>query len=144
MEACLASVEFSLEIKRIVVDGGSIDSTIEIAKRYGCRVFKTLANRSAQMNIGASKASASTLFFLHADTLLPEDWFENVMTILNKKGVVCGAFSDRRWLKLGIIKTTLINQLVVLPYFLGVFQTKLRSFYHKRSKTEKPFWIGII
>lgn len=221
IEACLASVGSSIEIERIVVDGGSVDSTIEIAKKYGCRVLKTLANRSAQMNIGASKASGSILLFLHADTLLPEDWFENVMTILNEKCVVCGAFSlsisgslrggccvaalanlrsrifhmpygdqalfltktvfesvggfpdclimedfefvlrlkntgkiyisslyvktsDRRWLKLGIIKTTLINQLVIVAYFLGVSHTKLRRFYDKRSKTEKPFWIGII
>jgi rSAM/selenodomain-associated transferase 2 len=37
--------------------------------------------------------------------------------------------SDRRWRNLGIIKTTIINQLVILGYYLGISPTKLRKFY---------------
>lgn len=39
--------------------------------------------------------------------------------------------SGRRWQKLGILKTTLINQLVILGYFAGVKPEKLATFYHQ-------------
>jgi rSAM/selenodomain-associated transferase 2 len=37
--------------------------------------------------------------------------------------------SGRRWQKLGVFKTTLINQLVILGYYLGISPTKLARFY---------------
>ena len=37
--------------------------------------------------------------------------------------------SGRRWQKLGVLKTTLINQLIILGYFLGVPTAKLASWY---------------
>jgi rSAM/selenodomain-associated transferase 2/rSAM/selenodomain-associated transferase 1 len=37
--------------------------------------------------------------------------------------------SARRWQKLGIIKTTLVNQLVILGYYLGVHPDRLRDWY---------------
>lgn len=37
--------------------------------------------------------------------------------------------SGRRWQKLGVFKTTLVNQLVIIGYYLGVSPTKLKSFY---------------
>ena len=41
--------------------------------------------------------------------------------------------SGRRWQKLGIWKTTLINQLVVIGYYLGISPDKLRNFYRNRK-----------
>lgn len=37
--------------------------------------------------------------------------------------------SSRRWLKLGVFKTTAINQLIVLGYFLGIPPAQLRRWY---------------
>jgi rSAM/selenodomain-associated transferase 2 len=37
--------------------------------------------------------------------------------------------SPRRWLKLGVFRTTLINQAIVLGYFLGVPPVQLRQWY---------------
>lgn len=37
--------------------------------------------------------------------------------------------SGRRWQKLGVLKTTLINQLIILGYFLGVAPTQLAHWY---------------
>lgn len=37
--------------------------------------------------------------------------------------------SARRWLKLGVVKTTALNQLIILGYFLGIPPSKLRSWY---------------
>ena len=38
IEACLKSTEFADEV--IVVDSGSVDATVEIAKKYGARVIQ--------------------------------------------------------------------------------------------------------
>ncbi len=43
--------------------------------------------------------------------------------------------SARRWLQRGVFKTTLINQLVILGYVLGVRSTRLAQLYRQRN-----FW----
>lgn len=42
--------------------------------------------------------------------------------------------SDRRWQKLGVWQTTLINQMMLVGYFLGISPTKLSQFYRNRGK----------
>lgn len=42
--------------------------------------------------------------------------------------------SGRRWKKLGALKTTLINQLIILGYFLGVPPAQLASWYKIKQK----------
>jgi hypothetical protein len=39
--------------------------------------------------------------------------------------------SARRWLKHGILKTTLINQIVIVAYFLGVSPQRLMHLYRQ-------------
>jgi len=41
--------------------------------------------------------------------------------------------SARRWLKKGIFKTTLINQIVIMAYLLGVSPERIRSWYHQEK-----------
>ena len=55
----------------IVVDGGSLDATRDIAQRAGARVVVTAMGRANQMNVGAAACVADALVFLHADTRLP-------------------------------------------------------------------------
>ncbi len=61
-----------------------------------------------------------------------------LMQRLKKKGRVAIApvavqTSARRWLKLGILKTTLINQAVLLAYFLGSDHQRLARWYRKAT-----------
>ena len=42
--------------------------------------------------------------------------------------------SSRRWQKLGVWQTTLINQLIIAGYYLGVSPVKLANFYRSRGK----------
>lgn len=57
----------------IVVDGGSTDSTRDIAESEGATVIQTdKKGRAVQMNAGAALANAETLYFLHADTIPPK------------------------------------------------------------------------
>ncbi|MGB3403174.1 MAG: TIGR04283 family arsenosugar biosynthesis glycosyltransferase [Microcoleaceae cyanobacterium] len=40
--------------------------------------------------------------------------------------------SGRRWQKLGVLKTTLLNQLIIIGYLLGISPDKLAKFYRRR------------
>ena len=55
----------------IVVDGGSRDDTLAIAKPHADRVLTAPRGRAVQMNTGASVATGNVLLFLHADCVLP-------------------------------------------------------------------------
>jgi len=61
----------------IVCDGGSDDDSLEIARRHGCRILRSVAGRAAQMNRGAELAEGRQLLFLHADSHLPPDLHED-------------------------------------------------------------------
>lgn len=52
------------------------DATAREATGAGARVVSSARGRAKQMNMGAKASSPSSdvLLFLHADTLLPEDW----------------------------------------------------------------------
>ncbi|GAB5033985.1 glycosyl transferase family 2 [Nannochloropsis oceanica] len=63
----------------IVVDGGSTDGTQRLALALGARLVQSpLANRAAQLNLGAAEAAGDILLFLHGDTLLPPTWEDDV------------------------------------------------------------------
>jgi rSAM/selenodomain-associated transferase 2/rSAM/selenodomain-associated transferase 1 len=192
----------------IVVDGGSIDNTVSIAKTLGAKIIQGSPPRSRQMNQGADAASKDILLFLHADTLLPQNFDRHVPGALTQPGVAAGAFelridstvpslrfvervanwrsrcfkmpygdqaifmfskvfhqmggfpnipimedfelirrlrkkgdvvtlpqpvitSPRRWLNQGILKTTLINQLVVVSYFMGISPDTIVRLYDR-------------
>lgn len=57
----------------VVVDGGSDDDTLAIARAHADLAFIAPRGRAAQMNAGAAACLANTLLFLHADTRLPDD-----------------------------------------------------------------------
>jgi rSAM/selenodomain-associated transferase 2 len=56
----------------VVVDGGSTDGTREIAARTGARVLETGPGRGQQLAAGAEISTGDILFFLHADSRLPD------------------------------------------------------------------------
>src|SRR5262249_36607102 len=57
----------------IVVDGGSTDETVALARPRADFVIMSARGRATQMNAGAAIARGEVLLFLHADTRLPED-----------------------------------------------------------------------
>jgi rSAM/selenodomain-associated transferase 2 len=90
---CLAELQGFEEF--IVVDGGSRDRTVEIARAAGARVETAPRGRASQMNHGARLASGEVLLFLHADVSLPEGAAAHVERSFSDAGVVAGAF--RTW-----------------------------------------------
>jgi rSAM/selenodomain-associated transferase 2 len=192
----------------IVADGGSTDGTREIAQSFSVVFKQCPKGRALQMNCAARSASGAILIFVHADTLLPEDWRKEVCKALSEDTICGGAFSlkihgngiglrivealadfrsrafslpygdqaifvkrqifddlggfadipimedfefmrrlrtrgkirilqdavitsGRRWEKLGVVRTTIINQMMILGYYLGVTPDILERFYRK-------------
>lgn len=58
----------------VVVDGGSADDTVAIARAMQARVTESACGRGTQLAAGARQASAPWLLFLHADSELIEGW----------------------------------------------------------------------
>ncbi len=202
----IISSQFSTNIEVIVVDGGSKDDTLLIAKSLDIKVIISSPGRANQMNVGAMAASGEILLFLHADTRLPTNFEQMIRTTLAKPGIVAGAFalrinapnwglrvvefvvkwrshlwqmpygdqaifltkdvfgqvgnfsqipimedfelirklktigkihllptpvitSPRRWLRKGIIQTTILNQIIVIAYLFGVSPHRIRNWY---------------
>jgi rSAM/selenodomain-associated transferase 2 len=221
IKAAIATTQLSKDIEVIIVDAGSKDDTLEIARSLGVKVISSSPSRAVQMNAGAEVASGGILLFLHADTRLPTGFDMMIRTALQQPGIVAGAFtlqidasplglrwvewgvkwrshflqmpygdqaifltkeifqqigtfpelpimedfelirrlkrlgkitivsasvitSARRWLQKGILQTTLINQIVIIAYLLGVSPKIILSWYrkgkfrgdHKRLKYE--------
>jgi len=68
----------------IVVDGGSSDNTIEVAKNAGAIVMiSPQKGRAAQMHYGASMAKGSVLYFVHADTYPPASFANDIVAAIN-------------------------------------------------------------
>ena len=82
LPAALAAALSGDPLEIIVVDGGSVDGTPEIARAHGAVVLASPPGRAAQMNRGAAIATGERLVFLHADTLLPADYAAHVRQTL--------------------------------------------------------------
>jgi rSAM/selenodomain-associated transferase 2 len=210
----LAPLQAESNLELIVADGGSLDSTTDIAQSLGAMLIRSKPGRGRQLNGGAAAASGEILLFLHADTILPADFGTEVRRCLVSPEVVAGAFqlgiaeanwslrlieslanwrarqlrmpygdqalflrrstfsrlggfpeqeimedfelvrrlrklgridmleltastSDRRWRALGIARTTLINQAVIIGYLLGCSPYSLASWYRSLSNSRR-------
>ncbi|MCA9773642.1 MAG: TIGR04283 family arsenosugar biosynthesis glycosyltransferase [Myxococcales bacterium] len=94
LAACLAALENvpARGVEVLVVDGGSTDGSTA-ALPSGVRVLHARTGRARQMNHGAAAAAGAWLLFLHADTRLPAQAFEEIRRVLADPRVVGGAFS---------------------------------------------------
>ena len=68
----------------IVVDGGSADTTVELALPLSDQVVTSAKGRAVQLNAGAHAAQAEALVFLHADTRLPQRADEHILRALER------------------------------------------------------------
>ncbi|MBD2136496.1 TIGR04283 family arsenosugar biosynthesis glycosyltransferase [Anabaena sp. FACHB-1237] len=197
-------------MEMIIVDGGSQDDTVKIAEslniKLPLKVINSAPGRAMQMNNGAIIAQGEILLFLHADTLLPNNFAEMILSCMQKSGIVAGAFtlkidsnnwglrlvewgvkwrslflqlpygdqaifmkkdtfnqvgkfpelpimedfeiikrlkkmgkiaiisdpvitSSRRWLKKGIFHTTILNQIIIIAYVLGISPATIVKWY---------------
>src|SRR5437773_4547140 len=109
------------DVELIVVDGGSMDGTVEIAQQFTPFVFVTQPGRAQQMNLGARHATGDILLFLHADTFLLPGALDELQRRLIGSGAVGGAFdlhidSPKRLCKFIAKMASHRSRLLRLPY----------------------------
>ena len=109
-------------VEVIVVDGGSRDNTIALAKQTGVKVISASGmGRASQMNAGAAIATGKILLFLHVDTQLPPNYGAIVQKTLKQQFVVAGAFElaidgEEKSLRLVETLVKLRSRFLSLPY----------------------------
>ena len=79
----------------IVSDGGSTDATRTLARAAGARVIDAPRGRGSQLRAGATQASGSVLWFLHADTRPACDAAPLIQHAFVAPGVIGGSFRLR-------------------------------------------------
>lgn len=79
-------------VEVIVVDGGSSDGTLALARDRADLVITGARGRGVQMNAGARRARGDVLLFLHADSRLPERADLLVLDALARTGKAWGRF----------------------------------------------------
>lgn len=82
---------------------------------FTCKAQK--AGRAYQLNEGAKMARGEVLLFLHADTLLPKKWDEEILHLNIKNKIFAGAFS------LGIQTNSIFVKLIEFLANLRVYFT---------------------
>lgn len=88
------------DIEIIISDSGD-DNTLKIASGFPVRTCRSSKGRPVQMNKGSEIAKGKILYFLHADTLPPNRFIDNIFTAV-KQGSQAGCFQltfdDSHWL----------------------------------------------
>jgi len=81
--ASLAAQRYEAKLQIIVVDGGSSDKTLEVAKAFkgkidDLEIITSARGLSHQRNVGASKSKYSHLVFLDADVVLAPKFLQKL------------------------------------------------------------------
>lgn len=79
----------------IIVDGGSADKTLEIAARFDAKIINAKRGRGSQLDAGARAADGDVFWFLHADTVPPENAGGQILIALQNKKTTSGNFEIR-------------------------------------------------
>ncbi len=93
---CLRSLSFADET--VVIDDNSTDKTVEIAKKYGAKIYKrNLAGDFAtQRNYGLAKARGKWVFFVDSDEIVPPDLKSEIVQAINNPFVDSDGFYLKR------------------------------------------------
>jgi glycosyltransferase involved in cell wall biosynthesis len=106
LEACLASAAFVDE--QVIVDSGSVDDTVEIARRRGARVIEQRwLGYGAQKNFAVAQAAHDWVLCLDADERLSPELARSIREAMDRPPLAAGFRMARRnrflgrWLRHG-------------------------------------------
>jgi glycosyltransferase involved in cell wall biosynthesis len=91
--AAASGAEAGVEV--IVVDGGSSDRSRDQARPRCASLVVAPRGLARQMNAGAAAAHGDALVFVHADTLVPQSFANDIAAALADPSVVGGRFDVR-------------------------------------------------
>jgi len=85
LRSCLKSI-FDQEYRKdllevLLVDGGSTDNTIGIAKEFPTRIIQMKASRGQSRNIAVQNAKGDVVAMVDADVVIPGDWLKKMAKI---------------------------------------------------------------
>ena len=128
LNASLESIKWCDEI--IVVDDYSTDSTVEIAKSYGARIFKRRlkGDFSSQRNFALEKAKGNWILYIDADESVPANLRKEILNKLPKTPHKIAGYSFQR-----------------VDYFLGYrfrYGPAATSWFFRLVKKNRARWIG--
>jgi len=90
IEGCLQSLR-NLDYPHyevIVVDGLSLDRTVEIAKKYDTRIlYEEKGTRSAACNVGIKHSNGEIIAFTDADCVVERDWLRKIVRYFTNPNV---------------------------------------------------------
>jgi hypothetical protein len=100
LESALQALVSRPGVELIVVDGGSSDASLALAQQWADLALSAPRGRAVQMNAGAAVARGQWLLFVHADTRLPAQAWQELEQL--PAGSLWGRFDvridDPRWL----------------------------------------------
>jgi len=144
IKKCLISLKKQREYVKeiIVVDGGSTDRTVEIARKYADVVLvdPSLDSPGKGRNAGASIAKGDILAFVDADTLVSDGWGKAVLEAFAKRGVLMASgpvypYDSGIWLRIAYIFSydflVRATRLLKITHFLGLNVAYRRDFFIK-------------
>jgi glycosyltransferase involved in cell wall biosynthesis len=94
LERCLRSISIQnypkSKVDIIVIDGGSSDRTLEIAKNYGSKIiFNKLKTAEAGKAIGVNTAKGDLIALIDSDNILPNDrWLSDMVKPFTDTSVI--------------------------------------------------------
>jgi len=99
----------------LVVDGGSTDRTVAIAKKYVQVLEAPKKGKAYQLNFAASQTDSKFLLFLDSDTHLPDNYLERVIDAFQKDEElwVCGGGLIYTGRRSGIWHTFVVLQAMI-------------------------------
>lgn len=116
----------------IISDAGSKDKTLEIAKKYKCKIVKGGSPAQGRNN-GAKIAKGERLLFLDADVILPNKIFGKILKEFKKRKLKIASF----FITIGKRKklSILFYSFLQFPYFsFGKDYSPCRYGYFNREK----------
>lgn len=83
LERCLKSIQnldFEGEVEVVIVDRNSTDGTVDIAKKYGCRlIFEDKGTISYARDVGVRNANGKFIAFTDADCAVDRNWIKELI-----------------------------------------------------------------
>lgn len=110
----------SLICEVIFTDGGSTDNIVEIVNDTGALLIKSPKGRGQQLQAGAKAAKGRWLLFIHADTVLSDNWVAEMSAHLNNspKAAYCKLAFDAQGFapRFIALSANLRSKILGLPY----------------------------
>lgn len=144
----------------IVLDSGSTDNTVEIAKSLGAKVFfRKFDNYPSQIEYGKSLCSKDWIFVLDADEEVCQELRENIVKAINEDSYTCykvprrtyylGKYLDYIWYPQYVIRLFKkgqfkyegkLHEKVICDGKIGklkgdLYHYSFKSLYHQSKKT---------